>query len=142
MNSKPGLTLNDIRKSPKVGQVYRASDFLTKDEQDKLRHSNFIGKRSKKKFDKVDAYCAEIMGRFGYTAYKAWDSGEIDQEFMTKMVEAERARERAQWLPLETIIINMVGACIKRNKGEPQPKGPKQAQKIMKIEVKAAKGEQ
>lgn len=141
MDSKPGLTLNDIRKSPKVGQVYRASDFLTKEEQDKLRHSNFMGKRTKKKFDDTDAYCAEIMARFGYEAYVAWDNEEIDYKFMRRMVEAERARERAGWLPIETVVANMVGSCIKRQKGEPKPKGPKQTEKIMKIEVKTAKGE-
>lgn len=142
MNSKPGLTLNDIRKSsPKIARVSRASDFLTEQEQEELQQSNFVGKKSRKKFDYTDAYCAEILARFGYEAYNAWDNGEIDEEFMKAMIEAERARERAQWIPLETIVINMVGSCIKRNKGEPQPKGPKQAQKVMKIEVKSAKGE-
>lgn len=141
MNSKPGLTLNDIRKSPRVGQVHRASDFLTKEEREKLHRSNFMGKRSKKKFDATDAYCAEIIARFGYEVYKAWDKEEIDPKFMRRMVEAERARERANWLPLETIVINMVGSCIKRQKGEKAPKGPKAAQKVMKNEVKIAKGE-
>jgi len=142
MNSKPGLTLNDIRKSPKLAQVSRVSDFLTKNEQSEVRLANMMGKRgSKRKFDSVDAYCAEIIARFGYDTYKAWNSGELDSKLVARMVEAERARERAGWLPIETIVINMVGSCIRRQKGEPQPKGPKAAQKIMKVEVQAARGE-
>lgn len=142
MNSKPGLTLADIRKSPKMGRVSRASDFISKDEMRQLRVANMVGKRSsKRKFDAIDAYCAEIIARFGYDAYKAWNSGELDEKLVARMIEAERARERAGWIPIETIVINMVGSCIRRQKGEPQPKGPKAVQKIMKIEVKAARGE-
>lgn len=142
MNSKPGLTLKDIRKSPKLMKVSRASDFMSKNEHDELRAANMMGKRSsERKFDAVDAYCAEIIARFGYDAYKAWNSGELDSKLVARMVEAERARERAGWLPIETIVINMVGSCIRRQKGEPQPKGPKAAQKIMKVEVQTARGE-
>lgn len=142
MNSKPALTLNDIRKSPKLAEVSRVSDFLTKDEQNELHITNMVGKRSqKRKFDAIDAYCAEIIARFGYDTYKAWNNGELDDKLVARMIDAERARERASWLPIETIVINMVGSCIKRQKGEPAPKGPKAAQKIMKIEVKAARGE-
>ncbi len=142
MNSKPELTLNEIRKSRKLAQVSRVSDFLTKEEQAEVRAANMLGKPAKKrKFDVVDAYCAEIIARFGYDAYKAWDSGELDDKLMARMIAAERARDRADWLPMETIVINMVSACIKRQHGEKAPKGPKAAQKIMKIEVKHVKGE-
>lgn len=142
MNSKPGLTLNDIRKSPKLAKVSRVSDFLTKEEQAEVRIANMAGKRaSKRKFDAVDAYCAEIIARFGYEAYKAWNSGELDDKLMARMITAERARERASWLPIEAIVINMVGSCIKRQKGEKAPKGPKAAQKVIKIEVQTARGE-
>lgn len=142
MNSKPGLTLNDIRKSPKLAKVSRVSDFLTKEEQNEVRLANVVGKHGEeRKFDTVDAYCAEIIARFGYDAYKAWNCGELDSELVARMIAAERARKRAAWLPIEAIVINMVGSCIKRQKGEPAPKGPKAAQKIMKIEVKAARGE-
>lgn len=142
MDSKRGTTLAEIRKSPKIeGRVARASDFMTEEQKERIRQANFVGKKSRRHFDETDAYCAEIIARFGYELYKDWDLYKIDAKFVKHMIEAERARERAQWLPLETIVINMVGSCIKRNKGEPQPKGPKQAQKVMKIEVKAAKGE-
>lgn len=142
MDSKRGTTLADIRKSPKItGRVARASDFMTEEQKERIRQANFVGRTSERKFDGTDAYCAEILARFGYEAYKAWDNGEIDEEFMARMIEAERARERAQRIPLEAIVVQMVGSCIKRNMGEPQPKGPKQAQKIMKAEIKAAKGE-
>lgn len=142
MNSKPGLTLNDIRQSPKMATVSRVSDFLAKDEQTELRVVNYVGRKKRQKFNKVDAYCAEIIARFGYDVYRLWNEGKFPADKMVRMIEAERARDRAQWIPLETIVINMVASCIKRQKGEQAPKGPKAAQKVMKIEVKAAKGEE
>lgn len=141
MNPKPKLTLNQIKRSPKLGRQARASDFLTEDDRRKLQQTNARGKRIKRRFDDVDAYIAEMIARFGYEAYLAWNRGEIAQEKMNKMILAERARERAAWIPVEGIIISMVGSCIKRSKKEKAPKGPKRAQEIVKNEVKMAKGE-
>lgn len=141
MNTKPALTLKNLKKSPKLGRVSRASDFLTKEQQAELHAANARGKRSKRKFDDVDAYVAEIMARFGYDAYQAWNNGEISADTMNRMLIAERAREKALLLPLENIIINMVGSCIRRAPKQRAPKGPKNAQKIIKDEAKIARGE-
>lgn len=141
MNSKPQITLNKIRQSPKMGDKFGASDFLTKAELEELAKTNRRGKKSKRQFDDVDAYGAEIIARFGYDTYQKWNYGKIDPNQMAKWVMAERARERQHWIPLESIIINMVGACIRRHKGEPAPKGPKAAQKILNGDMKAMRGE-
>lgn len=49
---------------------------------------------------------------------------------------------RAGGLALKAIIVQMVASCIKREKGQAAPKGPKQAQKLLKADIKAAKGEE
>lgn len=141
MNKKPELTLNEIKKSPKLGRTFRASDFLTKEEQQELRQANLRGRRGKRKFDAVDAYAAEIIARFGYDTYKAWNEGELDAEKMYRMVLAERAREKALILPLESIIVTMVRDCIRRGKKDKKPKGPKEAARIIKQELKVIRGE-
>lgn len=143
MAKKPGLTLSEVRKSPKMGgeRVYRASDFLTDDEKLELQFNNARGRKKKRTYNDVDAYIAEIIARFGYEAYKAWNRGELPPDKMAKMIAAERAREKAKILDLEGIIIAMVGACVRKEKGKPAPKGPKMAIKILKQAVKEAKGE-
>lgn len=143
MSQKP-LTLNDVRKSDKISgkkREFRASDFLTKDEQIELRQSNFRGRKAKKRFNDIDAYVAEIIGRFGYDFYKDWQSGKISTDKTNRYIAAERAREKSQFLSMEAIIMLMVGSCIQRSKGQPAPRGPKTAQKIFKAEEKIAKGE-
>lgn len=137
-------TLKNVRDTSqklKEVRVHRASDFLTKEEQDELRAVNARGKKSKRKFDDVDAFVAEIIARFGYEAYKAWGRGEITTTKMMRLVSAERARERQNMIPLYNIILATVTSCIRVGKGEKKPKGPKQAVNIIKREIKIAKGE-
>lgn len=140
MSSKPELTLNEIRNSPRV-KVFQASELLTKEQKEKREQKRKTRRRKRRLFDDVDAYVAEIIARFGYDTYKAWKNDEIDDAKMNRWLLAERARERAQFIPLEGVIAHMVGACIKRAKKERTPKGPKEAQKIIAQEIKAAKGE-
>lgn len=140
MNSQPELTLTNIRKSPKMGRQARAADFLSEEDLQELKAVNQRGKKSKPLFTETDAQIAEMIARFGYDAYKAWLADEITDRKMAAMLNAERARERAMWIPLESIVANMVSACIKRHKGEKAPKGPKIAQKILKADIKAAEG--
>lgn len=141
MNSRPQLTLEEIRKSPKIGDRFGVSDFLSKEEMDELAKAQAKAKPRRRLFDDIDAYTAEIIACFGYEVYQMWNRGDISQNQMAKWLAAERARERGQWLPIESIVINMVGSCIKRAKGEPTPKGPKAAQKVVKSDIKTAKGE-
>ena len=84
---------------------------------------------------------AELIARFGFDVYRNWIAVEIDTMTLQKLVLGERALDRAQFIPLEGVIAHMVGACIRRTKKERAPKGPKEAQKIISLEIKAAKGE-
>ena len=93
-------------------------------------------------YDDVDAFVAEVIARFGYDVYQKWNAGEIETKTLQKWVLAERARDRAQFIPLEGVIAHMVGACIRRHKKERAPKGPKEAQNIISAEIKAARGEE
>lgn len=141
MTKKAEITLKNIRKSPKLAKEFRLSDFVSKEEVREVRQNNRRGKKKKRQFDDVDAYTAEIIARFGYDVYQKWNYGEIDSLKMQKWILAERARERSHWIPLESIVLYMVGACIKRHKREKAPKGLKMAQKIMKEDFKAMRGE-
>lgn len=58
-------------------------------------------RKKREKFGKTDAYVAEIIARFGYETYKARNADEIDDAKMIRLIEAERARERGVWLPIE-----------------------------------------
>lgn len=141
MNPEPQISLKNIKKTPQMGEKFGVSDFLTKEEQEQLARANTRGKRGKRQFDDVDAYVAEIIARFGYDVYQKWNCGEIDAQQMMKWIAAERARERSHWIPLESIVISMVGSCIRRPKGEGAPKGPKNAQAVFKGDLKAMRGE-
>lgn len=137
------LTLNEIRKSPKLGRkkVFQASDFLSKEEQLELKRANFEGRKKRKIFGEIDAFEAEMISRFGYSFFKDWKAGVIKAEQVNKFIAAERARDKASSLALEAIIMAMVGSCVQRAKGQPAPRGLKMAQKIFKNEEKTAKGE-
>lgn len=139
----PELTLSKIRKSPKLtqGKSFRASDLRTKEEQEAHIKKRAARKPKRKKFNVVDAYIAEMTARFGYDFYKAWLHGEIDDDKVNRMLAAERAREKAYIIPLESIVAQLVKDCIRRNKKEKKPTGPKEAAKILKAEIKIAMGE-
>lgn len=141
MNSKPELTLNDIRNLPKV-KVFQASELLTKEQKAKRAQKRQVRPRKRRPFDDVDAYIAEIIARFGYETYRAWKRDEIDDVKMNRLILAERARERQNWLPIEVLLQNLIhsGIPVLMMK-KPNPKGGKRVQKILKDEVKMAKGE-
>lgn len=138
----PELTLNKIRQSSKLmGKTFRVSDFRTNEEKEKHIKQKASRKPKRKKFNEVDAYIAEMIARFGYDTYKAWNRGEIGEKKMKAMIYAERAREKQYIIPLETIVAQLVKDCIRRNKKEKKPTGPKEAAKILKAEIKIAMGE-
>lgn len=139
MRKDERLTLNGIKNSPKFERVVRLSDLVTKEEKAKLKPTK---PKKKRPYDDIDAFVAEVVARFGYGVYQKWNHGEIDTLTLQKWVLAERARDRSQFIPLEGVIAHMVGACIRRTKKEKAPKGPKEAQKIINLEIKAARGEQ
>lgn len=139
----PRLTLKEAKKSPKLssGGESRISDFLTDEEKLDLKRSNFQGKRKQKRYNDVDAFVGEMISRFGYGYYKAWAKGEITTAKTNRLIAAERAREKSVLLGAEAILISAISSCVKREKGQPKPKGLKFAQDIFKKEEKIAKGE-
>ena len=142
MTKHEALTLNDIRKRPALTQdrEFRASDFLTETEQKELREANARGRVVNRPFDEVDSFCAELMARFGWEAYQAWLDGRFEPEKAMRFVAAERARQKREMLPLEAIFVNAVAGAKHPTRSKGAPKGLKQAQKIIKLEVKQAKG--
>lgn len=138
----PELTLNGIRESlSNKGRAFRVSDFLTAEEKQKRQKSKANRKPKKYKFSRTDAIMAEIIGRFGYEFYREWNKGEFDEELAYRMLDAERAREAANRIQIESVIVAMVKDCIRRTKKEKRPGGPKEAAKIIKRETKIAMGE-
>lgn len=138
----PELTLNEVRKSPKlISGVPRVSDFLTKEQKKAREKRKQAHQKTKRIFDEVDAYIAEIIARFGYETYEKWNAGEISEEKMAKLIAAERAREKAYLLPFETLVAQLLKDCIRRSKKDKKPTGPKEAAKILKDEAKKAMGE-
>lgn len=134
----PELTLNKVKNNAKV-RNFRASDFLTDEEIDEVHTSNINGKKADK-FDRIDAYIAEIIARFGYDTYVAWKFGEIGELQMAKYVEAERAREARNRLNIENVIVASVMGANHPTKGNHMPKSLKTAIKMLKNEEKLAKG--
>lgn len=142
MNSKPKLTLNKIKQSPKLGRQARASDFLTQADREKLQQANIRGKRGKKQFDDVDAYVAKMIARFGYDFYQKWNAEDLDPDWVSRLMKAEDARERANWVPFEGFIRAVIQGGVPTYKPKHAPKIGKQVPKIIKAEIKAARGEE
>lgn len=134
----PELTLENVRKTAKV-KTFRASDFLTQEEQAEVQMSNIRGKKLPK-FDRIDAYIAEMIARFGYDTYIAWKAGDISEETMVRLIEAERAREARNRLVIESVIIASMAGANHPTKSGGQPKSLKNAIKILKSEQKLAGG--
>ena len=134
----PELTLKNVKKTAQV-KTFRASDFLTDKQVEEVRESNIKGKK-KTSFDKIDAYIAEIIARFGYETYVAWKFGEIGEEQMVKYIEAERAREVKNRLMIENVIVASVAGANNPTKGGHMPKTLKTAINMLKNEHKIANG--
>lgn len=134
------LTLDTVKKSEKLAtRVHRASDFLANDQKIEIQRYR-ANKKNRRPYDAVDAYVAEILARFGYEAYQAWQGGDFPPEKMARLVAAERARERQNFLGLEGIIIASVAGANHPAKGGHTPKSLKTALKIFKREQSLARG--
>lgn len=135
------LNLHAIQEQigSKKERQFRASDFLSEEDRHKI-HENNRKAQNRRKFSVVDAYIAEILARFGYETFKAWNRGEISQLAMGHYLEAERARDVAKTLGIEaTIIASLQGAQQPTKKGRKMP--IENAVKILKEQEKVAKGE-
>ena len=135
-------TLADAKKIANTrAATSRPSDFLSDEEQQELKEANSQRKR-KKRFTYTDSITAEIIARFGYDAYLAWCNKEISMEDMLRYLNAERAREKANMLALEAIILSIGTSCAQpRGKNKGIPKGLKMAFKILKDEERKAGNE-
>lgn len=138
----PELTLNDIKKDVRnKARVVRVSDFISNDKKIELKLAQEArAARKKRSFDDIDAYSGEILGRFGYDAWSAWQSGLIRADKMLKMVLAERARTKRELIGLESIILASVAGANNPTKHGHAPKSLKNAIKILKSEQNQAKG--
>lgn len=139
MTVPENLKLETAKKAAKA-KVFRASDFLSNEEAAEVRKANAEGKKDRRAFDEIDAYMAEILARFGYEAYMAWQAGTISGDKMARMVMAERAREKRNLLGLEGIILAGLVGANNPTKGGHAPKSLKSAIKILKREQEIAKG--
>lgn len=138
----PELTLNNVRNEAlNKARVVRVSDFLSNDKKIELKLAQeAVSARKKRGFDEIDAYSAEILGRFGYEAWMAWQNGQIKGEKMAKMVFAERARAKRELLGLESLILASVAGANNPTKSGKAPKSLKNAVKILKAEQNQARG--
>ena len=138
----PELTLKQVKKSEKVTtRTVRVSDFLSNEKRIELRMAQEARSAEKRRgFDEIDAYSAEILGRFGYHAWLAWQTGQIKGEKMAKMVLAERARAKRELLGVETMILAVGAGANNPTKAGHAPNSLRNAIKILKDEQKQAKG--
>lgn len=134
----PEISLDNAKKIASTKRNFRASDFLTKDEQEEVRKNNAKGK--KELFNVIDAYAAEILARFGYDAYMAWKAGDISNDKMQRFILAERARDAQFLFPLENIIIASMAGANNPTRGGHTPKSLQMAIKILKQEQERANG--
>lgn len=138
----PELTLEKVKENAKsITRVHRVSDFLSNEEKVELKLAQEARSASKKRgFDDVDALSGEILGRFGYDAWQAWQNGQIRADKMLKMVLAERARTKRELLGIEMMILAVGAGANNPTKAGHPPKSLKNAVKILKSEQNQARG--
>lgn len=136
-------TLESLKKSPKLAeQHFRPSDFLTNKQIEELHEANARGKTVQRPYDDVDAFASELLARFGWETYKAWQSGEFSQEKALRFVAAERAREAARSLPIEQVIYTATLGANNPTKSGKLPRSARKTAEIIKEHMKFAKGVQ
>lgn len=93
-------------------------------------------------FDEIDAFAAEILARFGWQTYRAWQAGEFSQEKALRFVAAERAREAARGFEIEQVIYAATLGANNPTKAGKLPKSAKKTAEILNEHLKRAKGMQ
>ena len=134
------LTLDKVREVATKPRSFRASDFLSEDDNFELKLAAAIGKPKKRNFDEVDAYQAEILSRFGWEAYQAWLKGDIPEQQMVKWVEAERVRDLKKVHSLKQIIVATCYGANNADKNGRYPKSARLAVRILNSETKQING--
>lgn len=141
MNKKHEFTLENIKKSPKVGERrFRASDFLTESQMEELHRVNERGRKIVRPYDDVDAFSAEVLARFGWLTYQAWKNGEISTDKIMRFIAAERARTTAEGLPSQITLVSAIAGANHPTKHKSAPQSLKNAIKMIKEQQKQAKG--
>lgn len=136
-------TLKSIKNSPKLAeQHFRPSDFLTKQQQDELHEANARGRTIVRPYDEIDAFAAEILARFGWQTYRAWQTGEFSHEKALRFIAAERARDAARSFEIEQVIYSATLGANNPTKGGKLPKSAKKTAEILNEHLKRAKGSQ
>lgn len=127
-------TLEQIKAEvlPNAEQSFRASDFLSDEEQAELEEVNLRGKKDSRIYDSVDAFEAELLARFGWEAFQAWLKGDFGMEQAAKFMAAERAREKRALEPLASIILAANAGANNGDKNGHAPKSLRIAQDLVK----------
>jgi len=134
MTTTHEITLAEVKQKdlPNAGRYFRASDFLSDTEKQKLRESNAKGKAQEKPYDQIDAYEAEILARFGWPAFQAWLNGELDEALAARMIAAERDREKRLIEPILAMIYGAnAGANNPADKNGHAPKSLRIAHELL-----------
>ena len=143
MRTDEKLTLNSIKSSPKMTeQHFRPSDFLSKEERLALKEANANRGKIHRPYGKIDAFEAEILARFSWEAFKAYQTGELPLRQVLKYLAAERARDAQDRYSIECVIVSANAGANNPNKHGKAPKSLRQALDIVKSEYKRAKGAQ
>lgn len=136
-------TLKSIKSSPKMAeQNFRPSDFLSQSEMDELHEANANRGKIRRPFNEVDAFEAEILARFGWQTFQAYQTGDISLNQLAKYIAAERARDAQDRYQLECVIVSVNAGANNPNKHGKAPKSLKKSIDIIKDEYKRAKGAQ
>ncbi len=134
------ISLASVREeASKKPQNFSVKDFASEDEIIELKKAQIERRRRKRKFDDASAYSAEVLARFGYEAWKAWQEGDLPTERMNSYLLAERAREDAKLLNFEAFLMPLICSTIRKAKSG-TPKGVRNAQKVIKEQIERAKG--
>lgn len=142
---QPRIKLSDVQERAaakarlETPKQFGVADFINKKEYDEFRERKLKRARKKRRFDDADALIAEIISRFGWDTYQRWNAGEIDNEWITRLIYAERAREAAQRLELEAVVFN---SLLGTRFGVKRPRQQlEQVQKILEDVQKMVRGE-
>lgn len=133
---KPTITLKDATAKAEAPRTRSLADFLSEDELEELHRINYERRLAKKpkKFDEVDSIVAEIIARFGWEVYQKWNDGEIDMAWMTRIINAERARDARKMAELEGVVVETLKSLNSYDKkGKMTARAKKTAKDIEKI---------
>lgn len=130
-------TLAEIRKSPNVGRTFTVSDFASEGEMEQLKNARKTAQ--KPLYDVAEAVSAEILARFGFDAWRAWQEGRIEYEYMLRLLSAERVRENQRMADLEAFMFVLATSSYKQYKGERKPKGFDVARDLLREKMKGAR---